>query len=665
MKRILCWIIAHPRVSVLTPFVLAAVFAFGLPRVQIDSSANMLLIPGDPDRAYYDEVRETFGDDVILSIVVKADNIFRPEVLQAVDNLTAETEILEGVTRVVSLSTVTTIRGQDGVLNVDRLIPSVPTAQETDLIAKIRDDALYNELFHGEVISKDGTTAAVNLFVDDRPEDKQFNEKLTSAVQKLIDRELAALGQRAGVEMYQIGVPRLKVEMIRNMRRDMATLLPLSFLVIFVVLLVIYRSLTAVLIPAVTGALSVVVTLGFMGFAGLNLTPVSLIIPMLLIVIGATEDIHLISEYGLALARGNKKEAAIRIMAEKGGLAVFLTSLTTVFGFATIIRSDIPILSNFALAASFGMFANFVITILLVPHLLRFLPASPGLAWDATPANEGGNDRVGILRRLAEGIARTASRRRRVVLVVSAVVVVLSILASRRVVINTDFLSFFHKDAPVRQSFDDIGARLAGAQSFYVVVDTGESNGLKDPVNFTHLADLTDFVATKADKVSGFANLIRKTHREMNESGGESDELSSSPGLIAQYTLLLDQGDLVRFVDNDYSRTCLLVRTKMSGSREIRTLLPQIRRFARENLPPNLSVKVTGEMILIAKASDRIGKGIIVNLLILLGAVLAVISLLFWSIRAGLLAMIPNVIPVLMNFAAMGVLGFELSPGTF
>ena len=128
---------------------------------------------------------------------MKADDIFQPDVLQAVENLTADAEVLEGVTRVVSLTTVTNVRGQDGILNVDRLLPYVPTKEEGDELKRIRDDALYNEILLGEVISRDGKTAAVNLFVADTPEDKQFNEDLTEAVQKMIDRELENLVERA------------------------------------------------------------------------------------------------------------------------------------------------------------------------------------------------------------------------------------------------------------------------------------------------------------------------------------------------------------------------------------------------------------------------------------------------------------------------------------
>ncbi|MGY8689712.1 MAG: hypothetical protein ACKVHP_18510, partial [Verrucomicrobiales bacterium] len=83
MERLMTWITAHPRVAVLIVALITLAFAFGLPRVGIDSSGNMLMIPGDPDAIYYDEVREVFGDDVILSIVIKAENIFQTAILQS------------------------------------------------------------------------------------------------------------------------------------------------------------------------------------------------------------------------------------------------------------------------------------------------------------------------------------------------------------------------------------------------------------------------------------------------------------------------------------------------------------------------------------------------------------------------------------------------------
>lgn len=644
------WITAHPRVAVLIVALITLAFAFGLPRVGIDSSGNMLMIPGDPDAIYYDEVREVFGDDVILSIVIKAENIFQTAILQSIENITSNAEELPGVQRVISLSTVTKIRGRDGVLETDHLVPNIPTdPSELDLI---RADALYQRLFHGEVISDDGNTAAVNLFVADKPDDPHFNNRLTAEVQAIIDREAKALGET--VKIYQTGVPTLKVTMMEFIQRDMMRLLPFSFLVVFSTLFFLYRSVSAVVIPAVTGLVSIVITVGFMGYVGIPFNPMTAIIPLLLVVIGATEDMHLISEYGLALERGESKTQAIRSMASKGGLAVFLTSLTTILGFVTIIGNSIPILRGFGIAASFGMLVNFVVTVLLVPTLLLWLPL---------PTQQIASGRRQMA--AATNVARTASRRRFMIVALSALLVAIGVISSQKIVNNTDYLGFFHEDAPVRQTFADIGEHLAGAHSFYVVIDTKREDGLKDPEVLREIAEFSDFIATQTDKVSGYPNLIRTTHREMNDGNHDFYAIPESTNLVAQYNLMLNQDDLDRFVDSEYSKTCLLVRTKVSGSNEIRELIPRIEQFANRYMRVGLDFKITGEMILVAGASDRIAAGIFDSLLILLGCVLVVISLLFWSVKAGLLALIPNFIPVIVNFGAMGTFGYALGPGTF
>ncbi|MGY8689711.1 MAG: MMPL family transporter, partial [Verrucomicrobiales bacterium] len=148
----------------------------------------------------------------------------------------------------------TKIRGRDGVLETDHLVPNIPTdPSELDLI---RADALYQRLFHGEVISDDGNTAAVNLFVADKPDDPHFNNRLTAEVQAIIDREAKALGET--VKIYQTGVPTLKVTMMEFIQRDMMRLLPFSFLVVFSTLFFLYRSVSAVVIPAVTGLVCIV-----------------------------------------------------------------------------------------------------------------------------------------------------------------------------------------------------------------------------------------------------------------------------------------------------------------------------------------------------------------------------------------------------------------------
>ncbi|MFT5466228.1 MAG: putative RND superfamily exporter protein [Verrucomicrobiales bacterium] len=659
MNALMQTIIAHRWLSVLIVCGLVAGFAPGALKVGFNSSIDMMLVEDDPERVFYNETRETFGDDVILSIVVKAEDIFEPRILQTIENLTADAEYLEQVNRVVSLTTVMNIRGREGFLDVDRLISWIPDADETEELARIRDDALYDtELFRDEVISADGKTSAVNIFVADVPGDGQFNERLTTAVAESIERELKTLGPNSGVEIYQTGFPKLKVDMLAYMSNDLMLLAPISFAVIFVVLLLLFRNLAAVVIPLVTGAASVVITVGFMGYLGFQFNPITAIIPLLLIVIGATEDIHLISEYGLALSRGDDKPSAIRRMSEKSGLAIALTTLTTFLGFSTIIFSEIPMLRQFGIATSFGILINFIVTILLVPHLLQLFPANRGLQW---PDSAASGHRP-FLARIANGVANFGAKRGGLIIAISVVIGGACLLGSTRIVVDTDYLNFFRDDAPIRQSFDDIGENLSGGSSFYIVLEAENDGDLKKPEILNPIVLFADHVEQLVDKVYGYPKLIRKIHQELGETTSDFPETSDQ---IAQYALLLDGSLTDRFIDRDYRTTCLFARMNLRGSHEIAELLPKIQSLAKSVLPPGIKMTITGELILVAQASDEIGKSIIENLLILFGAVAIVIAILFWSFKAGMLALIPNMLPILVGFGAMGLFGIHLSPGTF
>ena len=642
---------AHPRRSVFFILLATFLFAFGLPKLVIDSSGSMLIIPGNTERRFYDEARRQFGEDVVLSIVIKADDIFREDVLGAIDRMTSISETLPGVNRVVSLSTETKIRGHGDVLDTDYVIPY--EFAEPATLAKAREDTLYQRHFHGEVISPDGKTAAINLFVGDNSSSPRFNEILAASVQKMIEDEADSLGN--DVEIYQTGVPNLKVAMRNSVLRDLALLLPLSFALVFVVLFLLYRSISAVIIPALTGFSSVIITLGFMGYCGIPITPLTCIIPLLLVVVGSTEDMHLLSEYGQALAHGEDSQSAIRSMLRHGGLAVLLTSTTTIIGFTTIIWNPIPMLKSFGIAATFGMLVNFFVTVLLVPALLSIIPGSKNLEkWVRKRQRQVGHR-----------FARIAARNLLLTVGASLAIVFVGILGSKNVAIDTDFLGFFRKESQIRQSFTDIGQNLAGAHSFYVIVEATGEGDLMDPSILKKMAAFGDQVGSLTDKVFGYPDLIRTIHQEINGGNPDFYRIPDSRDLIAQYNLLLNQESLDRFVDGRFTTACFLVRTQTSGSKQLRQLLPKIEHLASELHSAGIETRSTGEMVLIAAASDRIATEIVESLLVLSGTVLLVISLLFRSLKAGFLALIPNSLPVLVSFGAMGILGIPLSPTTF
>lgn len=633
--------------------ILALVLGFGtgLSRLEMDSSANGLIQTDDPETLAYGDIKSTFGDDVAVSIIYRSDVLFSPEVLASIDDVTFALEDLDGVTRVVSLATASDLRGEGDDLNTSPLMSYPPeTQEEADVI---RDHALANELLVGEVVGRDGKAAALSAFVEARPQDPQFERRTLAAIEDILTEQRARLGSTTTI--YVSGAPVVSVAIVDQLLADGILLAPLSMLAVGLMLLVFFRASIVVIVPVVTGVASVTVTLGFMGLVGFEINPMSIIIPSLLLVVGATEDIHLLSEYAVCLGRDKDKKSAIAAMLRISATAIILTSVTTTVGFLTLAPSEIPIIAEFGIAASFGMAMNLVLTVLAVPLVARIMPAPKG--FERAPS--------ALDQRIKTWLATLVLDHRRWIIVGSAAFLALSAAFASRVVVDNDFLSFFDEKSEIRAMLHRQSQDVSGASILLVEVDTHRVGGLEDPDALRDIARLTDFLGGRHDDVLSYDLFIRKTHMEVNGGDPAFFATPDTRALTAQYTLLIGPETLSRFADFDMSRALLLVRTRLSGSDAMTRELSVLEDYVAREVSPALSVRFSGSQVLVARSADLLSRSIITNLAYVFVTIFVLLSLLFSSLRAGLLSLVPNVLPIAGVFGAMGLLGIPLDTSVF
>ena len=221
LKKIPLWIVDNPIISTVIVLVITAFFALQLPRLEIDSSSEGLMVEKDPARVYYEEIKKKFGSDNLTVVVLKSQDIFTTETLETIQRLSNALLATPGVSRVESLTTVNNIKGEGDFLNTDPLVGEVP--KEKEKILKIRSDALGNSIFINNIVSKDGKVAAINAYTEAKPGDKTFNPNFTKLVDSLIEKE-----KREGVEIYQIGTPLTKVTLGEYIQADMVWLVPFA-----------------------------------------------------------------------------------------------------------------------------------------------------------------------------------------------------------------------------------------------------------------------------------------------------------------------------------------------------------------------------------------------------------------------------------------------------
>jgi hypothetical protein len=509
----------------------------------------------------------------------------------------------------------------------------------------------------GNIVSASTAAAAINIFTEPTgKKDKHFNKRFADEVDALIKKE-----QASGFTIYQIGNPLTKATYADFIEADQVNLIPIAVVVLLVILLLAFRMLQGVVVPLVTGLLSVVWGLGLMALFGIPVNTLTAIIPALLIAIGFTEDVHMIAEYHHHLRLGHPKIDAIKATMSEAAMPILVTTATTVLGFATLIFTDITMLIQFGWASSLGLTANFIITMVVLPVMLKWWPVPRrfrSLAFEDESTH-------GWIPRAMEWLAGFNIKYRVVIVVVTALVTIGSLVGWSSLRVNTDFISFFPQNSFIRQRTQDLHDSLAGGVTFYIVVETGRENGAKDPDLLNRIVGLQEMLAKsgRIDKTISVADYVRTMNREMHGGEAKADRIPETDDEVAQYLLTLEGRELSKYIDFNASTANIVVRHNITSSWELSALLKQIDAYVARNFPKN-TVRYTGETILINNAADYMAVNEITSFastFIIIGLIHAA---LFFSLWAGFLSLIPNVIPILTNFGMMGLLGIPLNTGT-
>ncbi len=644
---------------VLAIVAIATVFSlYSARNLKLDASTEGMMIEGDPALAYYHDTLAKFGTDNITVVYVRDKNLFTPEKLTKLEKLLFSLQDIPGVSKTESLFSVTNFKDVGGSLETGPLMDMPPATGEE--AGKIRDDALRNPTLANNLISQDGTTTAINLFADVDRSDREFHVRFSREVDSVLAKYRPEFD-----EAFQFGMSYARRLISENILGDQMRLVPLATLALLLTLIVTMRSFSGAAMPLITAGISVVLTAGFMGLMSIPINVLTVIVPSLIIVIGSTEDIHMLSEYveGMRESKGIKDEA-IRYMAGKVGMAVLFTSVTTFLGFLSIVVNQISILKQFGIVAAFGLFVNPLITFTVGPVFLHFF--GPRKVKDPQESGEKSNLVDRFFHSLEEAILKIITRHKRAafsVLLCGAVVIGFFLY---QVQVDNDFLGYFKKTSDIRGRSNILHDRLSGAQTFFIRITSGFPDTFKKPENLSQVAAIQRYIAEKGffDKTQSLTDQIALIHREMNGGKAEFYRIPDTSALVSQYLLLLHRDDISRYASGDFSEVNVLVRHNLSSSHELSAALNDLERYLQKNLNPYLKFGFTGENILINKAADTMALGQVQSLSLVLLLVFVCMAVLFVNMKAGLLSLIPNIFPIVINFGIMGLFGIPLNTGT-
>jgi uncharacterized protein len=656
--RTVSFITTRPWLTLALSIVAIAVLAGGMARIKPNFTHTAFFKSDDPQLKRFEAFERRFGnDDSVVLIVHSPSGIFDRESADLLRKLTDRMWKVPEVIRVDSLANFNWVHAQGDDIEIESLLPRDGDLSDA-LLAERKQVALKHEILPGYLVSEDGTSALIYARI--KPGiDAPPNAQLIAAETKKVVDELKG----GDHEFHMTGGPILNDAFRESSQKDLSVLVPALLLAVAVLLVFTFRRAGGVAMAFTVIFPTVILTLAFSGWLGIEMSSVTFALPQVMIAVCVADAVHLLAGFYRARKAGMSRRDAAHHSLAKNMVATLLTSLTTALGFFSFVTANLPPIQGFGILAGVGTCVAWLVTYFLVGPMMVLWPGKEPVSGGESKDDE-----------LHESTPRSRAYigfvdRHRVALVAGILLVTAgSVAIGAKNEVNSNPYEYFRRGLPVREAQEFVLHKLSGIGSFEVVIDAGREDGIKDPA---FLGKVEAFERQVLDipginRAVSIVDILRQMNRALSGGGDADYKLPTTTEGVAQelllYTMGLPQGMDVNdrmTIKNDAMRVTLI--STITDSNEAVASAERIERIGKEL---DLDVRTTGKMLLYQGMNGHVVQSFLQSLglaLILIGFVM---MLSFKSFKLGLISIIPNIVPLVAGGAVLYWVSGQLDIGT-
>ena len=717
------FILTYPKSILLLMLICIAALGYQARYLEIDASAETLLLEDDKDLAFTRKVNERYGssDFLVLTYSPKGD-LLADNTLNSLRKLSAELLALDRVESVDSILNVPLLESPPKP--VSELIKNVPTLESPGIDkALAKKEFLNSPIYRDNLVSPDFKTTALLINLHDDPLYRELLQQRNSLRKKEKEQSLSSVEQlelekvlrdfknhrdkmrliehnniskvraiadnyRGEAKIFLGGASMVADDLITFIRSDLQVFGSAVFVFLMLTLWVIFRQLRWILLPLITCSFSVVTTSGFLGLFGWEVTVISSNFISIQLIITMAITIHLIVRYR-ELARLNPEMDQRQLILDS---TIFMARpctfavLTTVVGFASLVLSGILPVMNFGWMMSAGIGVSLFLTFLIFPVLLMQMPkAMPNTSFESRFA-------------LTKIFADITERHGKSILFISVAAFIISIAGAARLNVENSFIDYFKESTEIYQGMKLIDQQLGGTTPLDLIVNLEQSEDEfqqteQDSNAEVEVEDEEEFDAFEEEfeESAGEAQYwftaekmarIEKIHDYLNglEQTGKVLSLGTmlkigktlnSGKPLDNFMLALLYNELPeRFrkiimdpyvsVENNEARFYVRIRDSEPNLRR-NELLKQIQFDLKDKLDiPEGKWQLANLLVLYNNMLQSLFKSQILTLGVVIVAFLIMFIFLFRSITIALIAIFPNVLSIGVVLGFMGWMGIPL-----
>ena len=673
-RQLAAWEIRNRRWVILGLAALTLGALVQLPRLQFDFRPEALLEFSQEEQAFARELNQRFQieDDLLLIVLEGREpgSVLDARGLTLLYRLTERAGASALAARAISLATVPRrdLAGGLAAFALGRLPPllsGLPVAASD--VERVRTQVATSRMLPRQLVSEDGSTAAIVVVLASEYQDLAALDRPLAELQSAITEVLAAdTASFDGDDRYQThlgGLPYVRLETVRHLKSEQLTFWPMTAILYLSLLWFLYRDLGLAVIPLLAVGLASLWGVALLPLAGAEVNVINNIVPSLILVIGVCNAIHMLHAYAAARRAGaDGEEAACQMMAELG-LPVFLTSLTTAIGFASLLVARNGTLRDLGWQASAGIMLSYVALITLLPLAVsRFgdrLSAQPEGRWSIQQAEPR------WLERVVGGVRRWP----RLTLGIALMVLGMALASGLRAPVDALVIDTFPPGHPIYESNQLVEKQLGGILPLEIELAIAEPEGFTQAENLRAVLALQRELAVMPGvlDVKSLVDVIAEVHGVQGDEEVEA-MLTAERTTFALAALRQYQPEaLALFLSPEGTETRIAARLGDHGIQASLETLEQVDAATPgwlATFASPVTLRLTGEAYIASRGLNFFIRDLIFSLLAAGGVIFLVLVVVFRSLRLGLLSFLPTVLPLVWTLGLVPVYGYQLNTST-
>ena len=677
------YVIEKPKIVFFFILLISLTSLFYSKNFRLDASSETLLIEGDPDLKYFNEVNKTYGTKEFLVLTYTPNEEITSD--NSINNLLSlkyKIQSLNWVHNVITILDIPLLNIKDETLNEKLQNFSTLKSEGVDREEGFKE-ILNSPVYRNFVISEDGKTTGIIVYL--KKDQKNLNDFQNKNEREKYRDEIKRKNHQNILEIREVidnykniseihlgGIPMIADDMMSFIKSDILIFGIGVLFFIIATLWFIFRKFIWILIPISSCLISVLVMIGLLGFLGWKVTVISSNFISLMLILTMAMNIHMSTRY-LQLKKNNpeiKKNKLIILTTGKMVWPIIYTVLTTICAFLSLIFSDIKPIIDFGWMMTLGLISSFIVTFTLLPTLLNF--------FDDKKISLQENKKS----KITNFLSNISINNQSLILVTSGFIFLLSIYGISKLQVENSFINYFKKNTEIYKGMKLIDAKLGGTTPLDIIVKFPKKDLDYKSDDDDDWGDLEDgdnekywFTKDKIDKID-------KIHKYLEQIPAVGKVLSFS-SIVEVATKLnnnkplgsLEMGVLYSKIPDSIKKEIVdpYISIEKSEARINLRIKDSQKDLERNKLINQINVdlveklgfkkeefKLAGVLILFNNLLQSLFKSQILTLGFVMVGIFFMFLLLFKNIKLATIGVIPNFLAAIFILGIIGILNIPL-----